>query len=1123
MWQAFASILAVATLAPAAAPTNDIRRKDLDVEMVLDTPGRTGACDVLRFTPDGKHLLAAGDDKVVRVWDCTDKGLTPSAVPVLRWSIFREQRGGIYALDVAPDPKNEDGFLVVVSGIGLIKGTAAVLDSRGGVRYGLPPFPPGREEQESLTLAAVWSIAFAPGGDRVAFGGSDGSVWLWDLSAKAVRFLGRHPGQDGTSAAKQNEVRLVAFRGTDRLLSVAADGWVLDWDLKKAAAGPRKVFQFEKVKNLECVALDRTKQWLAAGGQTFAEGEKSSTVELRSVDGSRYKALKLADRNFPKRLAFDAASRRLAVATYVTSKPPDFYLLFQGGTFLFDVSQDDPEPVAGPKNSYYLDSVAFHPDGNRLALAGGDDQEVTLWDIRQLPAKLLSKIAGPGRGLWGVGLSKDSRYLGYRDQRTPVPDHPNHLGQGPWQVFDLQQRRFVLPAEARAFDPVAPLQEADGWKVVPDEILGRVWYVVKGDTKHKVPLQGIDKLPRCYTFLKADEDHPTRLVVGHIWGMSVFALGKGEPKLVRKFAGHQGEVMAVAPSADGKFLVTASRDQTLGVWSLLPQKNQDELGASFEEKGDQLVVKAVAAGSPAWEAHLEPGDAITWFGYGGKKAEGGPAEWHATLRGPTPGLVCDFYLERGGVKNLYTMTTNRQRPLARFFPMSNREWVLYRYYDFYYDCSTNGDRYLAWQLSGEVDTPPRFDPLERYRKRFFKPEKVASLFSDLGANPERVSLTDIEPPQVAFAASPDKLAGGVVRLSISARSVAADRPEQRLSQVNLWVNGAIVQEWKDVNDTKFLLFYDLPAEQLRRGTNVLTVQAYNRAEVRHQAEARVEYTKPEAPGNLYALVIGIGNYQKSNSGLSDLSAGKDALAVGDVLGKQKKLFSNVNVVTLRDEKASRDRILGEMSRLAKEVKPDDTFILFLAGHGASGREINTEATKRVESGKSRGATVKIAPHLFVFCTPEFDIEKALASGLPSEELYREVRRLNCRTLVLLDACHSGTIVEDPVRQLTPEGVGPVILSACEPREPAAEDRTLGRIYTQDRADGLFTIALILALEREFPRADANGDRVLTAAELNDYLRRRVPALLKNRVGEGQGQHPTGSLPRLEKDLPVASR
>jgi hypothetical protein len=422
-------------------------------------------------------------------------------------------------------------------------------------------------------------------------------------------------------------------------------------------------------------------------------------------------------------------------------------------------------------------------------------------------------------------------------------------------------------------------------------------------------------------------------------------------------------------------------------------------------------------------------------------------------------------------------------------------------------------------LSGEVSTTPRFDPLERYRKRFFKPEKVASLFTDLRGNPERVTLIDIEPPRLAFAASPEKVSDGTVRVSISAHP-SGDKPEQRLKQVNLWVNGAIIREWV-IDSTKepdFLTFLDLPVGTLRRGTNVLTVQAYNQAEIRRQAEARIEYLKPEAPVNLYALVVGVGDYKDNKAGLSNLSAGKDALAVKELLSGQKKLFNHAEIVTLRDKDATRDRILDETARLAKAVQPDDTFVLFLGGHGASGQVING-----IANGRAVKMDKKVAPHLFVFCTQDFALDKPLATGLPSEDLYREMRRMNCRTLVLLDACHSGTIVEDPVRQLTPEGVGPVILSACESREPAAENEFLGNQFTGGRADGIFTIALILALEREFPKADANHDRVVTAAELHDYLRRRVPGLLKSRTGSDQGQHPTGSLPDLEKNLPVAAR
>src|SRR5687767_4598856 len=64
------------------------RREYLTPGLILETGARTAACDVLLFTKDGKHLLATGDDKVVRTWDVTDKGLvTSKEYPVLRWPI----------------------------------------------------------------------------------------------------------------------------------------------------------------------------------------------------------------------------------------------------------------------------------------------------------------------------------------------------------------------------------------------------------------------------------------------------------------------------------------------------------------------------------------------------------------------------------------------------------------------------------------------------------------------------------------------------------------------------------------------------------------------------------------------------------------------------------------------------------------------------------------------------------------------------------------------------------------------------------------------------------------------------------------------------------------------------
>ena len=98
---------------------------------------------------------------------------------------------------------------------------------------------------------------------------------------------------------------------------------------------------------------------------------------------------------------------------------------------------------------------------------------------------------------------------------------------------------------------------------------------------------------RCFTLLPDD-----RVAVGAEFALYLFDARSGQE--VRKFLGHTGIVWAVAPSPDGRFLLSGSQDQTLRVWD----PNRDEPLLSLFVAGDDWVAwtpEGYYAASPGGE------------------------------------------------------------------------------------------------------------------------------------------------------------------------------------------------------------------------------------------------------------------------------------------------------------------------------------------------------------------------------------------------------------------------------------------------------------------------------------------------------------------------------------------
>src|SRR5262249_16133038 len=143
--------------------------------------------------------------------------------------------------------------------------------------------------------------------------------------------------------------------------------------------------------------------------------------------------------------------------------------------------------------------------------------------------------------------------------------------------------------------------------------------------------------------------------------------------------------------------------------------DQPDLGARFAVRDGRLFVGAVATGGAAWEAGLVKGDEVELFRLANQDVPGGPGAWLERLRPPVPGTEHYLVVVRDG-KRLELVTACRRRPLWRFFPTREGEWILWMWRNSYYDTSTRGDFAIGWHVnSPDLTKTPRLYRAEQFR------------------------------------------------------------------------------------------------------------------------------------------------------------------------------------------------------------------------------------------------------------------------------------------------------------------------------------------------------------------------------------------------------------------------
>jgi WD40 repeat protein len=257
------------------------------------------------------------------------------------------------------------------------------------------------------------SVALSTDGDKIAAGGTDGTIWLWDARSGKPLFPNIQAGDPTLAGGSDNAVRSLAFsKAGDLVISGTAKGAVQMWDtatgqevgrapdpkapIVSLAIGPDGRFVAYGQDDGGILTWDATgplaEQPLRAmksnhGAITgLAVSEDGLLILAGSRDGTvTVWNTRTRTQDGPDMRVGDSATP--APVWAVAASPDSSHIVAAGwggdaaNTIVFWRVSDSTPTSSQAAQSPGIHSVAYSPDGKRV-VSGGIDNSVQLWDAK---------------------------------------------------------------------------------------------------------------------------------------------------------------------------------------------------------------------------------------------------------------------------------------------------------------------------------------------------------------------------------------------------------------------------------------------------------------------------------------------------------------------------------------------------------------------------------------------------------------------------------------------------------------------------------------------------------------------------------------------------------------------
>jgi WD40 repeat protein len=484
--------------------------------------------------------------------------------------------------------------------------------------------------------------------------------------------------------------------------------------------------------------------------------------------------------------------------------------------------------------------------------------------------------------------------------------------------------------------------------------------------------------------------------------------------------------------------------------------------------------------------------------------------WAVTV---TPDARLAIAALRDGTLRWYDLAPGRITERAGLFVSADSSrWVLFTPEGFFADSERGGDDLVGLHLNRSRKQQPDWLSFSEAFRLFHVPDIVrARLAGDPAPALARLAaLGDIRArlshrPSVAVVSACQTRADGTCP-ALSSRAgagltVPADAGKVRLTAqiggadpqdgvadpqdgvadpkdgvLDVFVNDRIAGRFKAAAGT---IAVDAPLDP---GANLVQLRLYDRdgaifsQSTPLQVERAAAADSPGVPqGRLFLLAIGIDHF--ANPDLSLHFAVADAKTFTDgIAAAARPLFRSVEVTQLLEQDATRARILDAFDALAQKVRPEDTFLFYVASHGVVDED--------------DGHFLLVPQDMTDISSWQAMARQSIDEGVLVESLARIQAR---DALLFLDTCHAGKVTADSLANVGHE-TGRYLLTASSSVQEALD--------SYDNRNGVFVVAVKEALAG---RAGSDADHDLGALALGEYVSRRVGQLARQKGHDQDAQ------------------